>query len=239
MQEEYTLAELGHLLKRAERIIQKDAESGLISGRKVHGQWHFSLNAITDYVAKNIVGGGPESELVEILRNTPRISTPEHPVSIAGFFSAETVAPNLPAKTPSSVIFEMTKLGYACGKLWDPKKMSDAVAAREAMLSTAMEGGVALLHPRHPMPKIIDGTFLSLGITSRGIPFGGGFNNLTDIFFLICSEDDTIHLRILAKLGRILRQKDFIETLRTLATPLEIIDWIDETERAVSVVGQE
>ena len=50
------------------------------------------------------------------------------------------------------------------------------------MHSTALDNGVALLHPRRPMPAILAEAVLALGITPGGIPFGSG-GSLTDIFF--------------------------------------------------------
>ena len=45
-----------------------------------------------------------------------------------------------------------------------------------------------------------------------GIPFGGG-SSLTDVFFLICSTDDRVHLRVLARLSRLLTAPGFLNGL--------------------------
>jgi len=108
----------------------------------------------------------------------------------------------------------MVDLAAGTGYLWDPEKMNDAVREREDMQSTAMENGVALLHPRRPMPGILGQPFMAFGRTSSGIPFGGGFGNLTDVFFLICSVDDRGHLRTLARLARVLGLSDVLGALR-------------------------
>ena len=50
--------------------------------------------------------------------------------------------------------------------------MADAVRAREDMMPTALDIGVALLHPRRPLASILDRPLLALGRTDRGIPFG-------------------------------------------------------------------
>ncbi len=76
------------------------------------------------------------------------------------------------------------------------------------------KNGVALLHPRRPMPGILGQPFMAFGRTTSGIPFGGGFGNLTDIFFLICSIDDRGHLRTLARLARVLSSPAVFGALR-------------------------
>jgi len=98
--------------------------------------------------------------------------------------------------------------------LWDPEKMAAAVRDREEMHPTALDNGVALLHPRRPMASILGQPLLAFGRSASGIPFGGGFGNLTDLFFLICSVDDRGHLRTLARLARVLGSPGFLQNLR-------------------------
>jgi PTS system nitrogen regulatory IIA component len=80
------------------------------------------------------------------------------------------------------------------------------------MYPTALENGVALLHPRRPMRSLLAQPILCLGITTSGIPFGGPC--LTDIFFLICSVDDPGHLRVLTRLSRVITQPEVPQALR-------------------------
>jgi PTS system nitrogen regulatory IIA component len=98
--------------------------------------------------------------------------------------------------------------------LWDPAKMADAVRSREEMQPTALEIGVALMHPRRPVPSILGEAFLAFGRTEKAIPFGGGHGILTDVFFLICSVDDRGHLQTLARLSRLVANPDLLRALR-------------------------
>ena len=118
---------------------------------------------------------------------------------ISELLPVEAIAIPLHARTRNSVIESMVELAAGTGLLWDPKEMAEAVRSREDMHPTALENGVALLHPRRPMPKILAQPLLALGVTVTGIPFGGA-SSLTDVFFLICSTDDRVHLRVLARL---------------------------------------
>ena len=76
---------------------------------------------------------------------------------------------------------------------------------------------MALLHPRRPLPQILAEPLLALGRTVQGIPFGGERGQLTDIFFLICSVDDSQHLRTLARLSRLISTESFLPALRSAA----------------------
>ena len=124
----------------------------------------------------------------------------------------------LPARTRNAVVSEMVSLANATGWLWDTEKMEAAVRQREELNSTALDVGVALLHPRRPLPTIIEQPILALGRTNTGIPFGNDRGTMTDVFFLICSADDRSHLRTLARLSRLLNTEGFLPGLRDAPT---------------------
>ncbi|MEL6895630.1 MAG: PTS sugar transporter subunit IIA, partial [Planctomycetota bacterium] len=89
---------------------------------------------------------------------------------------------------------------------------------REELHPTALAGGVALLHPRRPQSSILAESLIALGITETPLPFSGD-GQLTDIFFLICSYDDKSHLRILARLSRLVSDPQWLPALRDCKTP--------------------
>ena len=170
----------------------------------------------------------------EFAQDVEQTPTGNEEIVISQLLERGTILIPFTAKTKESVIRDLTKTGADLGLIWDPDRMADALRKREEMISTAMENGVALLHPRRPMPDNIADSFLLMGISLRGIPFGGGFNNLTDIFFLIGALDDKTHLQTLAGIGKILSSPDFLPTLRELETPSEILDLIQSTEKKLS-----
>ena len=76
----------------------------------------------------------------------------------------------LEAKTRNSVITAMCKLAANSGLLWDAGRMADAVKSREDLQSTAMDNGVALLHPRRPIASILGAPVMALGQDVAGHP---------------------------------------------------------------------
>jgi PTS system nitrogen regulatory IIA component len=111
--------------------------------------------------------------------------------------------------------------------------MADAVRVRETLHPTALDNGVALLHPRRPLAAILGQPLLALGLTWQGIPFGGSKGVLTDVFFLICSTDDAEHLRILARLSRLLSLDGFLQELRSCTEAREVTALIRESEESL------
>ncbi len=155
-----------------------------------------------------------ELKQLETALHRPPGQLVETQVSLAAMLPVEAIALPLAAKTRQSVIVSMCELAAETGWLWDPAKMSEAVRIREDLYPTALDNGAALLHPRRPLPAILDRPFLALGRTARGIPFGGAHGTLTDLFFLILSIDDAGHLRVLARLSRLLADANFLTELR-------------------------
>jgi PTS system nitrogen regulatory IIA component len=118
--------------------------------------------------------------------------------------------------------------------------MSEAVAERESLHPTALENGVALLHPRRPQASILAEPLVALGISTQPIPFGNTTGHLTDVFFLICSTDDRVNLRILARLARLVTDDVFLTMLRSASSANEAIDIVRaaELELTRSTVGE-
>jgi PTS system nitrogen regulatory IIA component len=212
--DDYDIERLAAYLHMMPDAVVKLAERGRLPGRRVGGEWRFSAPEIHHWLEDRI-GLSDDEALLQVEGALDRASGEANidQISIAGLLSREAIAVPLDARTRSSVIVKMTELAARTNLLWDAEKMADAVRAREEMHSTALDNGVALLHPRRPMPAILAEAVLALGITRGGIPFGSG-GSLTDIFFLICSTSDHEHLRILARLSRVINDQAFLAALR-------------------------
>ena len=194
--------------------ITKLADRGKLPGRRIGGQWRFSRPEINLWLEEKI-GLSDTEELAKMESNLERNATSDSPdIQIAQLLVVDTIAAPLNARTRGKVISGMSELAAATGMLWDPGKMAEAVATREAMHPTALDIGVALLHPRRPQTSILGEAVVALGITGQGIPFGGS-SGLTDVFFLLCATNDHDHLRILARISRMISDLAWLSQLRS------------------------
>src|SRR5205823_12593679 len=100
--------------------------------------------------------------------------------------------------------------------------------------STALPSGVAIPHPYRPLPAVLGEAVIAYGRTASGIPFGADLGGLTDIFFLVACRDDRTHLRVLARLSRLLLRPGFLDELRAADTPAETWEAILAAERDMS-----
>lgn len=220
MNEDFDLATLAAYLHVTPDQVKKMAERNKIPGRRISGQWRFSQAEIHEWFEQRI-GVSDQQELNQVERVLQRHpqDTDDAPISITSLLDLDNVYVPFLAKTKRSVIQKICDQTAKTGKLWDPVKMGEAIESREKLHPTALENGVALLHPRRPMPNIIGEPFLTLGVTLSGIPFGGPRGVLTDVFFLIGSTSEPIHLRVLARLSRLIQQDEMLDRLRETESP--------------------
>ena len=229
--EDFDVEELARYLHFTPQQIEKLANRGKIPGRRVGGDWRFSPAEVHEWMEERI-GLFDEEALIDVegkLKKSAGGGSEYPEIQLSDLLRVDVIAKPLEGRTRNSVISAMTDLGVNVGLLWDGPKMADAIRAREAMQSTALDAGVALLHPRRPMPGILAEGFVALGITPNGIPFGGS-RRLTDVFFLLCSVDDRSHLRTLARISRLVTEESFLDELRDASGPAEVGDLIKARE---------
>lgn len=213
-EEDFDIDALAAYLHLMPAQVSRMAERSKLPGRKVSGKWRFSRAEIHHWLEHRI-GASDSEELVQMEKVLDRAAASDsEDVSLTRALPSGAIAAPLAAKTRGRVVSAMVELAAETGWLWDTDKMAEAVLAREQMQPTALDIGVALLHPRRPMPGILGEAFVALGITPRGIPFGGSGSQMTDVFFLILSTDDQWHLRMLARISRLLSSSDFLDELR-------------------------
>jgi len=213
---DFDVASLARYLHLTPLQVLRLAERGKLPGRKVAGQWRFPRAEVHHWLEDRIGAAEDDAQLAQ-LENVvcqPAAGPSETSfTSLTELMPLEAIAIPLKAKTRNSVVSAMVDLAVQTGWLWDKQTMVEAILAREAMYPTALENGVALLHPRRPLGSILSQPLVCLGITSSGVPFGG--SSLTDVFFLICSVDDPGHLRILTRLSRVITLEGVLESLRS------------------------
>ena len=115
------------------------------------------------------------------------------------------------------MIEELAARAYTNGWLLDKPWFVGAVVERESLSSTAMEGGVAFLHTRAKDKGKIGRPFVIVGRSWEGIMFGAPDGSPTYLFFLLGLKYDRLHLPILGRLARALRNPATIAKLRALS----------------------
>lgn len=210
------LEQLAVYLQRDLREVSKLASRGHLPGQKVSGQWRFARAEINHWLEGQLPGYTDE----QLTALETHYATDEEPL-VTSLLSEETTAVPLPATTRGSVLRGLVKVAEASWHIYDSEALHEAVSQREEVASTALPSGVAFPHPRRSMPTILGDSVIAYGRTASGIPFGDPQGGLTDIFFLVCCRDDRTHLRVLARLSRLLLRPGFLDQLRDSDSPQE------------------
>src|SRR3954470_16491019 len=207
-----TMHELAVYLHLDEPTVTKLVTSGKIPSIQVDRQWRFKRAAIDAWIEEQLVGEDENlADVPDGMKLPLEDLLPDH-----------AIIPTLRAKTPVGVIEELAARAYTNGWLVDKPWFVGAVVERESLSSTAMEGGVAFLHTRAKDKGKIGRPFMVVGRSWEGIPFGAPNNNPTYLFSLLALKYDRLHLPILGRLARALRNPATIAKLRSLSSPDQV-----------------
>jgi PTS system nitrogen regulatory IIA component len=216
--------QLAAYLQRDVREVGKLASRGHLPGHKVAGQWRFARAEINHWI---------ETQLPDYTdKQLTALEQSGDQGPLLGLYLTEaSVAVPFRASTRASVLKELVKLAEQSWQVFDPEALLEAIRAREEMATTALPTGVAIPHPRRPLPAALGDAVIAYGRTASGIPFGAESGGLTDIFFLVASRDDRTHLSVLARLTRMLQRPGFLDELRASETPGETLERILAAEQ--------
>ena len=207
-----TMHELAVYLHLDEATVAKLVASGKIPSIQVDRQWRFKRQAIDQWVADQLVGD--DESFVDVPDGMK--------LPLEDLLPDQAIITHLRANSPIGVIEELAARAYTNGWLADKPWFVGAVVERESLASTAMEGGVAFLHTRAKDKGKIARPFIVVGRSWEGIPFGAPDGNSTFLFFLLGLKYDRLHLPILGRLARALRNPATIAKLRALSSPDQV-----------------
>ena len=229
-----SMQELAERLGRDLRDVEKLANRGRIPGRKVGAEWHFHPTEIRHWVEQEMRGYS-ESELAALEGGQrPQEIEEEEDTPVLNRISVETIQVPLAGRTKRSVLESLVEIAGRTWKIWEPAAVLKAVIEREEIMSTGFENGVAIPHPRNPLPDVLEQSVIAFGRTFAGIPFGAPRRALSDLFFLVVCRDSRTHLHVLARLGRMIQSPEFLESLRRAETAAAAYDVIAQADKALA-----
>ena len=145
-------------------------------------------------------------QLVERER-TSRVYGEVRKVGIARFSAPELMMVSLKGTTPEEVLREMCDRMAGENFVEDGGHLLDLALQREAIVSTAVDHGLAFPHVRG-----VEGGGLTMvvGIHRKGVKFGGPGRTLSRIFFfmVIPTATSAFYLKLISGLSRVFREKE-------------------------------
>lgn len=143
------------------------------------------------------------------------------------------IGADLTAKTKASILRELVAVAARTGLVCSGPELIESLQEREKLCPTALPGGVAFLHPRQHHAYLFDSSFVVLGRTIQRIHFGAPDGQPTDLFFLICCQDDQLHLHTLARLCLMTQKTDVLERLRAAPDAGAMLECLLAAEQSV------
>ncbi len=215
--EELNLGELAASLAWTPRFVERLAVGGKLPGTEVRGEWRFRRDELVDWLDQKLQTldtprvAELEHKLERELEEEGELRRP-HPDVLTSKLHPSGIELNLRADRKAAVLRELVDVARRTELVLDEKHLHASIVEREALCSTALPGGVAVVHPRRPLPSAARNSFLCFGRTAQPIPFGADDGAPTQLFFLLVTIHDRTHLHALARLIRVLRG----ETLNAL-----------------------
>ncbi len=202
-----TLAELAKYLHLSQKTVLKLAASNRLPGVLLEEQWRFKRAAVDEWLEHQQFNH-EHGELEDVPDGMQ--------VPLGDLLPDEAIIADMRAPDALGAIEELAARAYSNRWLTDKPWFIGAVVERESLSSTAMEGGVAFLHTRARDKGKIAQPFVICGRSYQGIDFGAPDGKPTYLFFLLGLKYDKLHLPILGRLARAMRDARTIGKLRSL-----------------------
>jgi len=152
-------------------------------------------------------------------------------MKIMDFMSKQAIVMDIASAKKEDVIKELVDALISSGDIEkkDHNKLIDALMARESLGSTAIGQGVAIPHAKCDcVTKLV----ASFGLSKKGIDFDSLDGEPVYIFFLLVAPQDSAgpHLKALARISRLLKDKYFRDSLRACSDEKAIVTIIDQED---------
>lgn len=161
-----------------------------------------------------------EGVAVEGRENTSAIEAADP--TLADLFQVSHVIVDVEAMDREGVIGEVVNRVAGLNLVNDARWLESALTERERMVPTAVPNGVAFLHARHRAAEKFSKQFLFLARSTKGVAFGSPDERPTHLFFLLALRKDMAHLRWLARLSWICRNRTMVANLLKAATAEDV-----------------
>ncbi len=158
------------------------------------------------------------------------MTSKESTISILDYLPASCINIDLKSQTKKEVLKELVTLLSSNQKMKNPEKVLKTLQDREELGSTGIGQGVAIPHGKSDDCAEIQ---MAVGLSKKGIEFNALDGEPVHLFFLLIAPQNSTgtHLKILAKISRLLKDKFFRQALKESKSPEEVLKQIqDENE---------
>lgn len=153
-------------------------------------------------------------------------------MKIMEFLCERAVSADLEAADKGTVIDELVELLIKSGRIKekDKPKIIEILLNRESLGSTGIGQGIGIPHGKCEYVKELTAAF---GVSKKGINFDALDGEKVYIFFLLLAPEDSAgpHLKALARISRLLKDKYFRDSLIQAGSDKDILNILKEEDQ--------
>jgi len=211
-----TVRDAAKLLDVSQKTIYRWISDRQLPARRIGDQYRLSRSELLDWVSSNRVDASLEL-FTHPDEESGRLPTLEGALASGGILyrvegttrdevlRSAVAAPHLPEGVNGDFVYEMLR-------------------SREQLASTAVGGGIALPHPRHPLVLHVAEPTITLCFLEEPVDFGAPDGQPVHALFLLLSPNVKAHLHLLGLVAFGLRQASFAEALNQQAARNVILE---------------
>jgi len=153
-------------------------------------------------------------------------------MKVLDYLPEEVIEADLKSDTKIGVLKELVQLLVNNHQIKDTNKALEVLLEREKLGSTGIGDGVAIPHAKFNDIKTLVAAF---GRSREGVDFESLDNKPAHLFFLFLAPENsaTLHLKILARISRLLKKTAFREALMQANGREEIFQTIADEEKDI------
>ncbi|MGA1867034.1 MAG: PTS sugar transporter subunit IIA [bacterium] len=150
-------------------------------------------------------------------------------MKILDVLSPEVINAELVVDTKTEVLSSLVNLLYENNKIKDKEKVLHILLEREKLGSTGIGAGIAIPHGKY---NDIETLVAAFGRSMKGVDFEAEDKKPVFLFFLFLAPESAanLHLRILARISRLLKRESFREKLLEARDARDILEVIRKEE---------
>ena len=235
------IKDVAELLNVSETTVRRWLKDGKIPAYQLHHQYRFSRGEIEDWMVKcklNLTENGfspfEERQIYPELEEGSAVRGGSQQFGLYRAMHKGGVVADIVAKNKNQLIKTvMAKMAPRLGL--DPDLMSELLIDREELMSTALNSGMAVPHPRDIVLEVPGSDAIITVFPEKPIDYDALDGQPVHVLFFLFSSSDKTHLHLLSKLAHLGSQPEALDFLSVKPTQENLLAYIKEWEANIRV----
>ena len=222
-----TLEQAAALLQCPERFLREQATQGDLPCIQQGESLLFNQEELLNWSSIHLLDNRKGKQKGQILSETAHLCERILP---GNYCTLPGISAQLKGRSKAAILMSLTELAEKTGLLYDSSDFYESLRLREEQASTALPGGVALVHPNSRDEFLFEDSFICIARSQYPIFFGEEDGRTSDIFFVVACKDN-LHLHVLGALGKLISETNLLEELRQAESAEEMLAALYKAEQ--------